>query len=87
MLVSKIDALCFLLFGVLTTFLKAHRYMVHHSKLDGSKGDKLIIGVSKLEHIKANAEACIAGPLPNEIIEAFDEGATITQPYWYDYFR
>jgi len=65
----------------------AHRYMIHHSQLDGKKGDKIILGVSKIEHLIANAEACLQGPLPVEVINAFDEGANLTMPHWFNYFR
>eukprot|EP01119_Soliformovum_irregulare_P009467 TRINITY_DN2279_c0_g1_i2.p1 TRINITY_DN2279_c0_g1~~TRINITY_DN2279_c0_g1_i2.p1 ORF type:complete len:327 (+),score=94.51 TRINITY_DN2279_c0_g1_i2:128-1108(+) len=50
------------------------RWMVHHSKLDTSKGDAVIIGASSMKHLRENLDALKKGPLDQAIIDAFDEG-------------
>ncbi|TPX60995.1 hypothetical protein SpCBS45565_g07366 [Spizellomyces sp. 'palustris'] len=57
----------------LTTVEAAHRWLVHHSKLDKSKGDGIIIGASSYDHAKQNLEDCEKGPLPAQVIAAFDD--------------
>jgi aflatoxin B1 aldehyde reductase len=36
----------------------AFTWLVHHSRLDASKGDAIIIGASSLEHTRLNLEFC-----------------------------
>ena len=73
--------------------------MRHHSALDGTRGDRVIIGATSMKHLEANAacfsafsggasegesdsasasasasvSASAAGPLPQEIVQGFDE--------------
>ena len=52
----------------------ALRWMIHHSPLDGAKGDAVIIGASKVGHFEENMKALAKGPLPEEIVSAFNNG-------------
>lgn len=52
----------------------ALRWMIHHSPLDGAKGDAVIIGASKVGHFEENMNALAKGPLPEEIVSACDKG-------------
>ena len=46
----------------------ALRWLQHHSAL--TPNDYIIIGGSKLEHIKSNCIESEKGPLPDEVVEA-----------------
>lgn len=52
----------------------ALRWMMHHSPLDGAKGDAVIIGASKMQHFQQNLAALAKGPLPDAVVTAFDQG-------------
>lgn len=60
----------------------ALRWLLHHSK-----GDGLLLGASKVEHLKANLEACRRGPLGTALLNAFDEAWEIARPACEPYFR
>ena len=65
----------------------AYRWLSHHSALDEMKGDGILIGASKLNHLKMNIEANSHGRLPVSIVNAFEESwseAKVDSP---DYFR
>jgi len=49
------------------------RWMVHHSKLDASKGDGIIIGQSKMDHLKKNMSGLKEDKLPEKIVDEFDK--------------
>ncbi|KAJ3030848.1 UNVERIFIED_CONTAM: hypothetical protein HDU68_007623 [Siphonaria sp. JEL0065] len=57
----------------------AHRWIFHHSKIDQSKGDGVIIGVSSVKHAKENLKDSEDGPLPQDIVAAFDEAYSRTK--------
>lgn len=40
--------------------------------LDTERGDAIIIGASKLNHLKQNMETVKAGPLPYSVVDAFE---------------
>ena len=48
------------------------RWMRHHSGMSGGRGDCIIIGASKEEHVEANLKAVQGGPLDSQVVEAFD---------------
>lgn len=52
----------------------ALRWMMHHSPLDGTKGDAVIIGASKMGHFEQNLAALAKGPLPASVVAAYDQG-------------
>ena len=49
------------------------RWMYHHSKLDGSCGDAVILGCSSYEHYKYNSKCITKGPLHDKVVAVFDE--------------
>lgn len=73
--------------GTVTTSEAALRWMMHHSRMDGAKGDALILGASKMAHLQANMAACAQGPLEPAVVEAFEKGWEITRPVCIQYFR
>ena len=60
----------------------ALRWLLHHSGSDG-----LLLGASKVEHLRANLAACRKGPLGKALVTAFDEAWEITRPACQQYFR
>jgi len=48
------------------------RWLYNHSSLDGSKGDTVVIGASKLEHLDQNLSFVDKGPLHKEIVKFFN---------------
>ncbi|KAJ3097110.1 hypothetical protein HDU96_000502, partial [Phlyctochytrium bullatum] len=65
----------------------AHRWMFHHSMLDQAKGDGVIIGVSSLEQAVQNLGACEEGPLPEDVVEAFNVACEKTKAIAPTYYR
>lgn len=70
----------------ITTIEATYRWLAYHSMLNAERGDAIIIGASKLEHLKQNMEAVKAGPLPDEIIAAFEQAWIITKADSPEYF-
>ncbi|KAJ3132136.1 hypothetical protein HK100_005665 [Physocladia obscura] len=71
----------------LTLISASHRWMFHHSKIDQSKGDGVIIGVSSVAHAEQNLTDCEGGPLPADVVSAFDEAYNLTKTLQPNYFR
>lgn len=69
-----------------TTIEATYRWLVYHSMLDGNRGDAILVGASKLSHLKQNMDAVKKGPLPDEIVEAFEAAWTITKGDSPEYF-
>ncbi|KAJ3009404.1 UNVERIFIED_CONTAM: hypothetical protein HDU68_002715 [Siphonaria sp. JEL0065] len=65
----------------------SHRWIFHHSKIDQSKGDGVVVGVSSVKHAKENLADCEAGPLPPDVVSAFDEAYSRTKALQANYFR
>lgn len=63
-----------------------YRWMAYHSMLDAERGDAILIGASKLNHLTGNMEAVKAGPLPEEVAAAFDKAWTIAKGSSPEYF-
>ena len=70
----------------ITTVEAAYRWLAYHSMLDGNRGDAILIGVSKLSHLKQNMEAVKSGPLPEDVVEAFESAWAITKGDSPEYF-
>lgn len=70
----------------ITTIEATYRWLAYHSMLDGERGDSIIIGASKLEHLKQNMDAVKAGPLPEEMQKAFEEAWEISKADSPEYF-
>ncbi|KAK3986758.1 putative aflatoxin B1 aldehyde reductase member [Cladorrhinum sp. PSN332] len=74
--------------GGLTMVDAALRWVVHHSKLDVVGGnDGIIIGVSGVEQLEENLDAVEKGPLPDEVVKAFDEAWGIAKADSVDYWH
>ena len=54
-----------------------YRWLAFHSMLNGQRGDAIIIGASKMNHLRQNIEALKAGPLTESILQAFEEAWNI----------
>ena len=65
----------------------AMRWLRHHSLLDTARGDGIILGVSRVEHLAENMSACAPGPLDPAIVEILDRGWEIIKPNCFRYFR
>ena len=63
----------------ITTIEATYRWLAYHSMLDGERGDAILIGASKLNHLRQNMETVKAGPLPEELVNAFEQAWTITK--------
>lgn len=63
----------------ITTIEATYRWLTYHSMLSGNRADAVLIGASKLEHLKQNMNAVKAGPLPADVVEAFDKAWQLTK--------
>lgn len=70
----------------ITTIEATYRWLAYHSMLDGNRGDAILIGASKLEHLKQNIEAVNAGPLPENLVTAFNAAWDICKAESPEYF-
>ncbi len=70
----------------LTIIEATYRWLAYHSMLNAERGDAILIGASKLNHLQQNMETVKAGPLPKDIIEAFEQAWTITKGDSPEYF-
>ena len=70
----------------ITTIEATYRWLAYHSMLDSERGDAILIGASKLNHLKQNMEAIKAGPLPEDIVGAFENAWTVTKGDSPEYF-
>eukprot|EP00980_Cylindrotheca_fusiformis_P009680 scaffold2141_cov120-Cylindrotheca_fusiformis.AAC.15 len=61
------------------------RWIRHHSKL--MEQDGIIIGASKTSHYDSNMQALSQGPLPDKLVQAFDEAAKLCESVCPDYAR
>lgn len=57
----------------ITTVEATYRWLAYHSMLNGDRGDAIIIGASKLEHMRQNMEIVNKGPLPEGVLVAFEK--------------
>eukprot|EP00056_Hartaetosiga_gracilis_P005772 m.88767 g.88767 ORF g.88767 m.88767 type:complete len:321 (-) comp12274_c0_seq2:2238-3200(-) len=71
----------------MTVTSAALRWVLHHSQMSVEKGDKIIIGASCLDYCKENITACQEGPLPQDVVDVFEEGWKLHQPNCPNYFR
>ncbi|CRG87784.1 hypothetical protein PISL3812_04805 [Talaromyces islandicus] len=71
----------------LTEMEAALRWIVHHSQLDATRGDAVIIGASSLPQLEQNLADLDKGPLPSDVVEALDKAWRITKGivnnYWH----
>ena len=64
-----------------------YRWLAYHSMLKSERGDAIIIGASKLDHLRQNISAANAGPLPAELLDVFDQAWTLCKSDSPEYFR
>ena len=70
----------------ISTIEATYRWLAYHSMLSGDRGDAIIIGASKLNHLIQNMDALKAGPLPEKIVQAFEQAWLIARPDSPEYF-
>lgn len=70
----------------ITSIEATYRWLAYHSMLSGDRGDAILIGASKLNHLMQNMETVKAGPLPEDVVEAFAQAWTITKGDSPEYF-
>jgi aflatoxin B1 aldehyde reductase len=65
----------------------ALRWIANHSLLKKEFGDAIIIGASSAKQLEENLANLEKGPLPEEVLQAFDEGWAkvkgIAKPYFH----
>jgi len=65
----------------------AFRWLVHHSSLDSSKGDGIIIGASSMAQFEQNMDVMKQDVLPEKVLVAFDAAWQEAKPDSPEYFR
>lgn len=70
----------------ITSIEATYRWLAYHSMLNGERGDSILIGASKLNHMKQNIAAIQNGPLPEDVVAAFDKAWEISKPDSPEYF-
>jgi aflatoxin B1 aldehyde reductase len=65
----------------------AFRWLVHHSHLDASAGDGIIIGASSMVQFEQNLDAIQQDALPAHVLAAFDAAWQEAKPDSPEYFR
>ena len=62
------------------------RWMAHHSMLRSERGDGVIVGASKLNHLNENLSQFKKGPLSSGLIDAFEKAWRICRADSPEYF-
>lgn len=70
----------------ITAIEVTYRWLAYHSMLDNARGDAIIIGASRHDHLKQNMEVVEKGPLPQDILEAIENAWEISKPDSPEYF-
>ncbi len=70
----------------ITSIEATYRWLSYHSMLNGDRGDAILIGASKIDHLKQNIETLKAGPLPKDVAEAFEVAWNICRGDSPEYF-
>ena len=68
----------------------AYRWLANNSMMNSACGDGILIGASSIDQLKQNMRYADEGPLPERIIEAYDEAWTIAQqdsPAYYKFIN
>ncbi|KAL1777172.1 aflatoxin B1 aldehyde reductase member 2 [Sigmodon hispidus] len=65
----------------------ALRWMYHHSQLQGTRGDAVILGMSSLEQLEQNLAATEEGPLEPAVVDAFNQAWNLVAHDCPNYFR
>ena len=64
----------------------ALRWLNHHSLMRGAQNDGIVIGVTTMDHLMSNLQACEGTGLPEAIVAAYDRAWKITQLDCPEYF-
>lgn len=64
----------------------SYRWMAYHSMLNDDRGDAIIVGASKLNHLKQNLDSVKSGPLPQDLVNVFETVWDITRGDSPEYF-
>lgn len=70
----------------ITPIEATYRWLAYHSMLSGDRGDAILIGASKLNHLQQNMATVKAGPLPQTVVAAFEKAWSITKGDSPEYF-
>lgn len=70
----------------ITPIEATYRWLAYHSMLNGERGDAILIGASKLNHLQQNIATVKAGPLPQSVVAAFETAWSITKGDSPEYF-
>ncbi len=70
----------------ITIIEATYRWLMNHSMLEPERSDAVLIGASKINHLKQNIESAKAGPLSKEIVDAFEKAWEITKGDSPNYF-
>jgi len=70
----------------MTMIEATYRWLAYHSMLDGDRGDAILIGASKLNHLIENMDTVKAGPLPEDVVSAFDKAWEVCRGNSREYF-
>lgn len=70
-----------------TTAEAALRWVSHHSLLRREEGDAIIVGASSKKQLEENLVSLEKGPLPEELVKAFDEGWALVKGVARPYFH
>ena len=70
----------------MTIIEAVYRWLAYHSMLNGERGDAIIIGASKLNHLEQNMEAVSKGPLPEDMLDVFEKAWKLTKAESPEYF-
>ena len=66
-----------------------YRWLLYHSLLKSTDG--ILIGASSIQQLQQNLESCTSSarsePLPDTILQAFDDAWIITRPTAFPYWR
>ena len=63
-----------------------YRWLAYHSMLRGDRGDAILVGASKLHHLEQNMATVKVGPLPQDVVEAFEKAWAVTKGDSPEYF-
>lgn len=70
----------------ITSIEATYRWLAYHSMLNGERGDAILVGASKINHLKQNMETLKAGPLPDDMLAAFEDAWIISKNDSPEYF-
>ena len=63
-----------------------YRWLAYHSMMNGDRGDAILIGASKINHLLQNIKAVKAGPLPESVVKAFEKAWEVCRGDSREYF-